>query len=96
MPAQPKVDLGIFDVDTLIAEANKEPFRFTLGGKIRELPHFSTITTRQAVALDAGNLDVFSEIAGEDLAEEILTLPGFAADEVLRKWMEHAGSKPGE
>jgi hypothetical protein len=95
-PKKDKVDLGIFNVDTLVAETNKEPFRFTLDGEIRELPHFATVTPRQALALDSGNMDIFGEIAGEDLADKIMSLPGFAADAVLEQWMKHAGNAPGE
>lgn len=96
MPEKPQVDLGLLNIDTLIAETKKEPFRFTLAGKVRELPHFSTITPKQALALDKGEVEeVLTEIVG-DLATEILTLPGFAADAVLEGWMNHAGTAPGE
>lgn len=97
MPPAPKVDLGLLNLDTLIAETNKEPFRFTLGGEIRELPHFGTLSPKQAIRLDAGEIvDVLAEISDEKLADAIMSLPGFAADELLKKWMNHAGSEPGE
>jgi len=92
-----KVDLGLLNLDTLIAETSKEPFQFTLDGEIRTLPHFSTLSPRQALQMDAGNVeDVLAELAGEKLAGKIMDLPGFAADKLIEDWMAHAGNKPGE
>lgn len=92
-----KVDLGLLNLDTLIAETKKEPFRFTLGGEIRELPHFSTLSPRQALQMDAGNVeDILGEISSPELAEQIMSLPGFAADKLLEDWMKHAGNSSGE
>lgn len=97
MPPQDKVDLGLLNLDTLIAETKKEPFRFTLGGKVRELPHFSTLSPRQALQMDAGNVeDILGEISSPELAGQIMDLPGFAADKVIEDWMKHSGTSPGE
>lgn len=85
------------DLDVLQAEATFEPFRFTLDAQERELPHVQTLSTEQALQVEAGQAkDVIVTIAGQDLADRLMKLPAFAMNAVLEGWLQHAGLAQGE
>lgn len=88
-----------FDYDAYGDELDLAPFRFRLGGQERELPHFQTLTPAQGLALDEGGAGVRAalvEIAGAELADLLLNLPGFKIDKLMQDWQGHAQLKPGE
>ena len=86
----------VTDFDVLIAEANFEPYKFSLGGKARELPHIRTLPADQLEAMDADFDGVFPDIAGEELAELIRKLPLHAYEAFAKSWVAHAGLEVGE
>lgn len=93
MPSKPPV---VFDVDAIMADV-KAPFDFTVGGKDYHLPNFSTLTTRQALALGRGEVEaVLAEITDQATADVLLDLPGYVGDAITVAWTKHAGEKPGE
>jgi hypothetical protein len=90
-----------FDLDALVAEARKEPFRFRYGGRSFELPHASDMDWRAVEAAELGNYAALRELFRFGLAEqweafEKLHQPAKAMGELFRRWQAHAGVRPGE
>lgn len=87
----------LFDYDTYGDELDLTPFKFKLGGAARELPHFSTLTAAQGLAIDRGEVrEVLTEVGGEDLADLMLNAPGFRIDKLMGDWEKAASLKPGK
>lgn len=86
----------VTDFDVLIAEANFEPYKFTLGGKARELPHIRTLPASQLEALDTDFDSTFPDVAGEELAQLVADLPLHAYEAFVKSWFEHSGLELGE
>lgn len=86
----------VTDYDVLIAEANFEPYKFTMGGKARELPHIRTLPADQLEALDRDFDATFPDVAGEELAGLIAKLPLHAYEAFVNSWFAHAGLELGE
>jgi len=82
----------MLDLRTLQAEAENEPFEFidTKGRRVR-LPHLRSLTPRQALALDRNELDVI-----EEFAPDLMDLPGYMLEAVIKAWFEHCGIDPGK
>lgn len=86
----------VTDFDVLIAEANFEPYRFTLGGKERELPHLRTLKMPDLEGMENDFDAKFPEIAGEELAALVLDLPVHAFEAFTESWFAHCGLNLGE
>lgn len=87
------------DLDALDRETNHEPYRFTFGGKVRELPHLSDLTFEQLLRIDFDPQDVLAEVTKESdppLAGEILKAKGHVVEALFANWRKHGGIKPGE
>lgn len=86
------------DFDSLIeAEENREPYRFTLGGKDWSLPHIADLKLRQQRAIDEFRVDaVAREVVGDELADLLLESKGRVMAQIHVEWLSHAGHKPGE
>lgn len=85
------------DLDVLVAETNNEPFRFTLAGAERELPHVKNLTFPQLDDLDAGRVaKVLPQITDEETTTAVLSLPAFGMEALIEGWLEHAGVNVGE
>lgn len=81
-----------FSLRTVIDDVDLEPFVFEgPDGKEWQLPHVQTLTTRQAMAAMAGDVEaVFLEIS-PGVSEMLLDLPAFAIEALLKEWMQHSG-----
>lgn len=75
------------------------PFEFVgLDGDTHELPHPLTLTTDQAMQLNAamkagddeGTLALF-ELLSPDAAEAVRALPAYVTDQLMNAWFEAAG-----
>lgn len=86
----------ITDFDVLIAEANFEPYRFTMGGKERELPHIRTLKLNELESLDNDIEANLPAVAGDELAALITDLPLHAFEAFIESWFAHCGIKLGE
>lgn len=86
-----------FDFDAYVDGLTLEPYTFTLGGQLRELPNFQSLSIQQGLDIDRGQIEqVLADVADEDLAHIIVTMPGKAADTLLDRWMKHGQVKRGE
>lgn len=94
--AKPAVESGPVDLDALIAEADKQPYSFTLGGEERTLPHIETLTYDQLIRAEDDFLGLVAEVTDDDTAGAIRVLPIFALEELLKRWFAHAGVEVGE
>lgn len=88
----------MIDVDKLIAEHESRPYRFVLRGDVRELPHPSDLSYRQAQSVEDGDfIEVVRAVASDpELAEVLADLPGYALEPIITGWLEHAQVKLGE
>lgn len=87
----------VTDFDTLMAEANYEPYTFTLAGKERSLPHLRTLSIEQIESVDTDIKDAVAELADDDeLADIVATLPNYAVEALVKSWFNHAGLELGE
>jgi hypothetical protein len=90
-----------FDLDVYVAEASKDPYKFTYRGQSWTLPHASDMDWRAVEAADMGNYAALRELfrlgLGEQWTEfEKLPQPAAAMTELFKRWQAHAGVKPGE
>lgn len=87
----------MFNVDTLRAEAQHEPFPFVLDGEEHQLPHARTLPADRALLLDAGGFsEVLPDVVGPELAARLMRLEVFALEDLLHAWLRHSGMEPGE
>lgn len=86
----------VTDFDVLIKEANFEPYKFTLGGQARELPHIRMLPASQLEELDRDFDAIFPDVAGDDLAKLVADLPLHAYEAFVKSWFEHSGLELGE
>jgi len=87
----------MLDLDLYIAEHERAPFEFVLGGVKRTLPHPTQMTPRQALKADTGGfVDVLRELADDETADAILDTPAGAVEELFKAWLEFSQVKPGE
>lgn len=95
-PGNPEASTIVTDFDVLMAEATYEPYRFTLAGKDRELPHLRTLTMAQLEALDTDFKETLTELADDELADIVTELPNYALEALVSSWFSHAGLSLGE
>jgi hypothetical protein len=95
--AKPEATKVVTDFDLLIAEAKFEPYKFTMGGKARELPHIRTLPVSQLEGLDADFDATFPDVAGdEELVGLLADLPMHAYEAFVESWFAHSGLELGE
>jgi len=86
-----------FSLARVIAERELEPFVFDgPDGAEMELPHVSTLTPRQALRVDRGEIEEVLEEVAPAVAAVILDSPSFAAEALMSAWLTHGGIEPGE
>lgn len=80
-----------FDART-VATSGDKPFPFIgMDGETYELPHMNNIPSWQLRDLNAGKEEVLAEIAGDDVYEAIMEMPGGASEKLMTAWTEHCG-----
>ncbi len=81
-----------FSLKKTISDSGLEPFEFNdVNDEPQELPHLRTLTSRQIVMSMNGQIvELFSEIT-PGLVDQLLDLPNFALDALVREWQAHAG-----
>jgi hypothetical protein len=93
---------GVWDLDAYAAEAQKEPFRFRLGGTAFTVPHISDIDWLSV----AGGEDFGAMPTGHELLKLALgdqwkaftdiPLSSEGYNELQRRWHRHSGIDLGE
>lgn len=84
-----------FDLDAFEAEANRQPFRFRLGGDEFEAAHAESLDWHDIRSLDAS--DLFLIALGDDresFEAKRLSTGGYKA--LQRRYFEHSGLNLGE
>lgn len=86
----------VFDLDAYMAEAGHEPYQFTLGGTVFELPHLLDVdwhdSAGEAIVSDVIRASLGDQWAAFDTCK--LTAGGY--NELWRRWKEHSGVNLGE
>lgn len=85
----------MLNLQQVISDADLEPFGYIdAEGSARQLPNVRSFSLAFAARLDSGDLTAFNEVE-PGLADEITNLPGFAAQQLIKGWLQH-GAASGE
>jgi hypothetical protein len=90
------------DLDAYEAEANREPFIFTLGGSRFEMPHMGDLDWHTQLGPDGtpdglNVRDLLRAGLGTQWAQfDSLNLSGGGWNKLFESWMKHSGTDAGE
>ena len=88
-------DDDLFDVDALIVEAGRKPFRFKLGGETYTMPPSPSIKAVEAISQGADADVVMAALMGEDqwirLRDGKANPSVWELKQVMDRYAEHAG-----
>lgn len=96
-----KKDDDTFDLDALVAEAARDPFRFRLGGKTWTLPQYGSLDWKVLEYGDSNELTFSREALRIGLGDQWETFSEIplglnAVGELFERWVKHSGVRPGE